>query len=299
MSLLIVGSIAYDTVKTPMGYNKRGVGGSAIYSSLSASFFTKVKLIGVIGKDFNETLLKTLNSKGISTEGVKKENGKTFFWEGEYFEDFKKRKTLTTVLGVYEKFMPQIPKEYKKCKYVFLANIDPLVQLEILSSLNEIKFSACDTMNCWIEKSSKEVKKVIKKTDLVTINDEEAQQLTGENNLLNASKQILKMGTKFVIIKKGENGVLFRSKDDLFILPAYPVQKLVDPTGAGDSFAGGFCGYISKKKVINKKVIREAIAMGTSVASFSIEDFSIKKLLSINLKNILLRYKELKNFTNF
>jgi len=299
MSVLVVGSVALDTITTPFGKAKDILGGSATFSAVSASVFTPVNLVAVVGQDFPKEYIDLLRSKGVDLTGLKKEKGKTFRWEGEYSWDFSNPKTITTDLNVFGKFNPTIPKAYRKNKFVFLANIDPEIQEKVLNQVDKPKIVACDTMNYWIENKRKQLLKLLKKVDICLLNEAEAKELVGEANLVKAGKEILKLGPLVVIIKKGEHGVLLFSQKNIFATPAYLLESVYDPTGAGDTFAGGFMGYLSEAKRYNKKSLREAVVYGSIMATFAVEDFSLRKLQRVTLSDVRRRLDKFKNFTNF
>ncbi|MEM7817060.1 MAG: PfkB family carbohydrate kinase, partial [Candidatus Aenigmatarchaeota archaeon] len=257
--ILVVGSVALDTVKTPLNIKKEVLGGSAIYFSLSASFFNRVNLVGVVGSDFPSKYLNILKNKNIDLKGLKICSGKTFRWEGEYGLDLNNPKTLATHLNVFSNFRPMLPKKYKNCRYVFLANIDPKIQEEVLSQVNKPKLIGVDTMDHWIIEKRNSLIKFLRKVDVFFLNEKEARLLSQENNLLKAAKTIKRFGPKNIIIKKGEDGALFFSSIDYFCLPAFLLEKVIDPTGAGDAFAGGVMGYLSKKGSIDIHTFKEAI----------------------------------------
>lgn len=294
MSILIVGSIALDTVKTPYGKKKNILGGSAVYSSISASFFSPVSLVAVIGEDFPQKYLAKIAKKRINLQGVKIEKGRTFRWEGEYDQKFCDPQTISTHLNVFSNFNPIVPQNYRTHKYIFLANIDPSLQQKVLSQIKHPKLVVADTMNYWIKEKKASLLKTLKKVDLFLLNESEAKQLTAENTILKAAKKILKMGPKIVIIKRGEYGAVLIKNNYIFCLPAYLLEKVVDPTGAGDSFAGGVIGYLAKQKSINEQTLRNALIYGTVMASFAVESFSLEKLFSINKTDINFRIKQFK-----
>ncbi len=238
MSLLVVGSIAYDTVETPYGKVDDSLGGSALYFSAAASLFCPVNVVGVVGSDFDASKISFLKKRGVNFDGLYMESGHTFRWGGRYYDDMNKRETLFTFLNVFERFQPRIPENYQKAKYVFLANIDPELQLEVLDQIKKPKLVALDTMNFWISGKRSELGKVLKRTDIIVLNDEEAKELTDEFNLIKAARRITELGPKSVIIKKGEHGAMLYHNGHFFFSPAFPLEKVVDPTGAGDSFAG-------------------------------------------------------------
>ena len=299
MSLLVVGSVAFDTVETPFGRAEDVLGGSATYFSTSASFFTDVKLVAVVGTDFPEKHIEFLKQRKIDITGLQRAKGKTFRWEGKYDFDLNNAKTLDTQLNVFASFNPHIPKEYRDTDYVFLANIDPELQLEVLKQIKEPKLVACDTMNFWIQRKPDELKKTIRHVDILTINEAEARELAHEVNLVKAAKAIMSYGPKTIIVKRGEYGAIMFSGSSIFSAPAYPLETVFDPTGAGDSFAGGFMGYLSKIDSMSDKNIRQAIIMGSVMASFDVEDFSLNRMKKLTHHDIEKRFMEFKHLTIF
>jgi sugar/nucleoside kinase (ribokinase family) len=299
MSVLAVGSIALDSIKTPFTKIKDALGGSATYFCHAASFFTDTKIVGVVGNDFPKNYIEGFKKRNIDIQGLEISSGKTFRWEGEYKYDLNVRETISLNLNVFEKFSPKLPEFYKKSSHVFLANINPVLQLNVLDEMEDPKLTACDTMDCWIKGDLKNLLKLLKKVDIFFINDSEARELSGSANLIKAAEKIRKMGPKIVIIKKGEHGSILYSKNEHFLLPAYPLENVIDPTGAGDSFAGGFMGYISTVKKINKEEIKRALVFGTVTASYCVEDFSIKRFKTITTKDLCKRYQRIKSITQF
>ena len=294
MSILVVGSVAFDSVKTPFKEAKNVLGGSASYFACAASYFGKVRLVAAVGADFPQQYIDLFNERGIDITGLQRENGKTFRWSGVYKKDINQRETLSVDLGVLGDFYPELPDKHRKSDYVFLANIDPELQLHILDQVENPKLVVCDTMDIWIENKKSELLEVFKRVDIVMLNDSEAKQLTKESNLVKAADKILKLGARYVVIKRGEHGVTFFSKDTCFALPAYPVKNVLDPTGAGDSFGGGFLGCISKKDPDESldNAIRNALVYGTIIASFTVEDFSLNRLITLKGHEIRKRIEE-------
>lgn len=299
MSLIVVGSVAYDSIETPFGKRDDVLGGSALYFSLAASYFVPVRLVAVVGDDFKKKDIKFLNKKNIDTKGLEISHGNTFRWKGRYSYDFNERETIFTHLNVFKNFNPKLPPEYKNSKYVFLANIDPDLQIEVLKQIKDPKLTACDTMNLWIDNKKKSLKKLLKKIRIFIINDFEARQLTEEPNLIKAGGAMLKMGPKMVIIKKGEHGALVFDKSFKFWSAAYPIENVSDPTGSGDTFAGGFMGYLAKIDKLNESNFKKAVIYGSILASFNVESFSIERLKSLSSKDINERYREFKKLTHF
>lgn len=300
MSLVIVGSVAFDTVQTPRGRREMIIGGSGTYGSLAASFFTQPKLVAVVGDDFPEETVELFKKRKIDIRGLEVKPGKTFFWEGLYGVDPNERATVKIELNVFKDFKPQIPPDYKKADILFLANIDPDLQENILAQVQNPKLVAMDTINHWIEKKQASLLKVLDKVDLYFANDEEIKLLAGEKNLIKAGKKILERGPSFVVIKKGEHGALVMGKDFIFGVLAHPCEEVVDPTGAGDSFAGAFLGYLDKAGAYkDKKEIRRASVYGSVLASFVIEDFGINRLESLSLQDIEKRFSTFKKLVSF
>lgn len=296
MGILVVGSVAIDDVITPSGKNFNAPGGSATYFSLSASYFSDVKIVAVVGEDFPKEHIELLNKRGINTGALKIEKGETFRWKGTYEKDLNNPKTLATHLNLFENFAPKIPDTHKNEDIVFLANIDPELQLNILEQTNTPKLTAADTMNLWIDTKRDKLLKVLEQIDIIFINEHEARQLTNRSNLIKAGKEILSYGPRIVLIKKGENGVITISKDNIFLCPAYPVENVFDPTGAGDTFAGGFLGSLAKFGEMNDEILRISVIYGTIMASFSVEDFDIKALKNLDDKILQERFKSFKGF---
>lgn len=299
MGVLVVGSVAIDSVETPFGVGENVLGGSATYFSTSASFFTDVSLVAVVGDDFPQEHIDFLKSRNIDLTGLKKESGKTFHWKGRYGFDLNEAQTLDTQLNVFQTFSPKIPAEYAEAEYLILANIDPELQLEVLEQVKNPKVIACDTMNFWISSKPEALKKVISRVDFFIINEGEARQLTGEVNLVKAARAILAMGAKNLIIKRGEYGVLLFSGEKIFAAPAYPLESVFDPTGAGDTFAGGFMGYLASTGNLSEESIRQGIIFGSVMASFNVEDFSLDRLRTLEYSEIEARYRSFKAMTHF
>ena len=299
MSILVVGSVAIDSVETPFGRGENVLGGSATYFSTAASFFTDVNLVAVVGDDFPPEHIDFLKSRNIDLAGLKKEPGSTFRWKGRYGFDLNEAQTLDTQLNVFQTFRPQIPVAYAAAEYLILANIDPQLQLEVLEQVPNPRVIACDTMNFWISSKPEVLKQVIARVDFFIINEGEARQLTGEVNLVKAARAILAMGAKNLIIKRGEYGVLLFSGHSVFAAPAYPLENVFDPTGAGDTFAGGFMGYLASTGNLSEGSVRQAIIFGSVMASFTVEDFSLDRLRTLQYSEIDARYKSFKKMTHF
>jgi len=297
MSVLIVGSVALDTVKTPFGKVNNALGGSASYSSVSASFFQPVNLVAVVGNDFSGEHVEFLKNRGINLEGLVKAEGETFRWEGEYGWDFSDPKTISTHLNVFADFNPKLPKSYTSSKYIFLANIDPEIQENVLSQVAKPKLIACDTMNYWIENKRKHLLKLLKKVDVFFLNGSESKELTQEASIFKAGKAIIKLGPKIVVIKKGEHGVLLFSKNSVFATPAFLLESVFDPTGAGDTFAGGFMGYLAGCNKCRQVDLRKAVIYGNIMATFAVEDFSLRRLGFATMADVNRRIKEFRKIT--
>lgn len=299
MSILVVGSVAFDSVETPFGKAEEVLGGSATYFSTSASYFSDVRLVAVVGEDFPDEHIAKLQGHGVDTAGLKKVPGKTFRWKGRYGYDLNQAHTLETHLNVFSTFKPEIPEDYKTSPFVFLANIDPELQLEVLMQVKKPRFVACDTMNFWIEGKPDSLKKLLKHVDLFVINEGEARELSGEASLVKAAKMILKEGPKVLIIKRGEYGALMFNGTSIFSAPAYPLENIFDPTGAGDSFAGGLMGYLANTGDVSEENLRKAIIFGSVMASFNVEAFSLDRLSSLGKEEIKARFSEFKKLTHF
>ena len=292
IKLGIVGSIGIDSIETPNAKEKNILGGSASYACVAASFFSNIGMIGVIGSDFPNSFKKLWKNMDINLDGLQIQEGKTFRWSGKYEENMDNRETISTELNVFENFQPSIPNSYKNVPYLFLGNIHPKLQLDVLNKMNSPKFVLIDTMDLWINTAKKELEEVISKSNMLTLNESEARLYTNKNDLICAAKELLKIGPDYILIKKGINGAILYSKDSIFLLHAYPVGACCDPTGAGDSFAGGLMGFLSKYDTINEKTIREAMAYGTITASFGIEEFSLNKFQKISKKDIDNRFSK-------
>lgn len=299
MSILIVGSIAFDSIKTPFGEVKEVLGGSAIYSSISASFFHAVKIVGVVGEDFTEEYFKLLEKYSIDTTAIEKKGGKTFRWSGEYDYDINCVHTLDLKLNVFSDFHPKIPENFRDIPYLFLANIDPDLQLEVLKQIDKSKLVIADTRDHWIENKNRSLWKIINNIDGLLLNDSEARQLTSTPNLIKAAREVLKEGPKFVVIKKGEHGCLIFDKNNMFFAPGYPLEDIKDPTGAGDCFAGGFLGYIAYTRDFSFENLRRAVVYGSVIASYNVEGFGLERLLKLTEGEILERFNEFKTLTHF
>jgi sugar/nucleoside kinase (ribokinase family) len=295
MSLLTVGTVAFDTIETSQGIAERVVGGACTYISLSASYFTNsINLVAVVGDDFPQTELDYMKSRGVNLDGLQIKKGeKSFFWHGRYHTDMNGRDTIDTQLNVLANFEPILPESYKNSEYLMLGNLTPDVQMNVLKQMNKRpKLVVLDTMNFWMNIAMKPLLKVIKKVDVLTINDEEARQLSGEHSLRKAARAILTMGPKFLIIKKGEHGAMLFHKDEVFYVPALPLEEVFDPTGAGDTFAGGFIGYLAQQDSKSLISMKRAIVYGSAMASFCVEKFSISNLKDLKPEDIKARAQE-------
>jgi sugar/nucleoside kinase (ribokinase family) len=299
MSILVVGSIALDTVETPHGKAEDSPGGSALYFSAAASFFGPVDIVGVVGEDFDFSQIDFLKDRKVNFEGFATENGKTFRWGGRYKRDMNQRDTLFTHLNVFQNFRPVIPAGYRKDEFIFLANIAPELQLDVLAQIDKPRLSVLDTMNFWISGAREPLMRLIKKVDVLILNDEELLELTDLPNMFESAHSLLDLGPKAVVIKKGAHGAVLVTSKEYFLSPAYPISKVVDPTGAGDSFAGGFLGYLSTCEEIDERQLRLAVVYGTVTASFTVEDFSFNRLREITRNDIEERVKLLREMTIF
>ncbi len=299
MSLVIVGSLAFDTIETPFARRERVIGGSATYCALAASFFTSPKIVGVVGRDFPPAILRFFKSRRIDTQGVEIRPGKTFFWEGRYGYDPNMRETLKTELNVFQDFQPELPPSYRRANIVFLANIDPDLQERILSQIQSPALVAMDTINFWIAHKPDPLWRVMGQVDIFFANEEEIKMLTQETNLIRAGKKVLAKGPRLVIVKKGEHGALLLTRDFVFGVLGHPCEDVVDPTGAGDSFAGGFLGYLDRAGKLSRSEIRRAAVYGSVLASFVIEDFSIERLKTLRRKDIEERFNEFRRLVSF
>ena len=299
MSLLVVGSVALDSVETPFGKADEVLGGSATFFSASASNLVPVQVVGVVGSDYPVEKLEPLRKRGVDFAGLEKAEGSSFRWRGRYRHDLNSAETLETHLGVFSNFHPKIPAQFRKAPYVFLGNIDPRLQLEVLTQIEKPKLVACDTMNFWIESRRPDLVKLLEHVDAITLNDAEARQLTDRFNLVKAARWIMEKGPTLVIIKKGEHGAFMFTKDTVFYAPAYPLEAVFDPTGAGDSFAGGFMGYIARTGDMSEESLRRAVVYGSAMGSFAVEKFSIERLLTVNPEQLQARVKEFRRLVAF
>ncbi len=289
MSVLVVGSVALDSVETPFGKAEEALGGSGTFFSASASHFTPVRLVGVVGDDYPIDKLQVLAERGVDLTGVERAQGESFRWRGRYRHDLNTAETLETRLGVFSHFRPKIPAQFRQTPYVFLANIDPRLQLEVLRQVEQPKLVACDTMNFWIESRRGDILQLLPHVNILLLNDAEARQLTECANLVKAARWIMERGPGHVIIKKGEHGAFMFTPESIFFAPAYPLEDVFDPTGAGDAFAGGFIGYLAKTGKLDDAHLRRAVVYGSTMGSFAVERFSIERLLEIATPDIASR----------
>ena len=302
MSLLVVGTVAFDAIETPFGKTDKIIGGAATYISLAASYFTKnIQLVSVIGGDFPKEALEMLKNHGVALEGLQiKENEKSFFWSGRYHNDMNSRDTLATELNVLADFNPVVPESAKECDFLMLGNLMPSVQQKVIAQLNKRpKLIVLDTMNFWMDIAMDELLQTIANVDVLTINDAEARQLSGEHSLVKAAQKILEMGPKVLIIKKGEHGALLFNKEQVFFAPALPLEDVFDPTGAGDSFAGGFVGYLAQTKDISFENMKRAIIFGSAMASFTVEKFGVERLIGLTQAQVDERVQEFIDLVQF
>lgn len=300
MTVLVVGSVALDSVETPFGKADNVLGGSGTFFSASASHMAPVQLVGVIGNDYPVEALETaFATRPIDISGLEQADGPSFRWRGRYRHDLNVAETLETHLGVFSNFSPKIPERFRRAPFVFLGNIDPRLQLEVLTQVDRPKLVACDTMNFWIESRRPELMKLLQQVDLITLNDAEARQLTEEFNLVKAARWIMDHGPKLVVIKKGEHGAFMFTPSSVFFAPAYPLESVFDPTGAGDSFAGGFMGYLARSGDISESSLRRAVVHGSAMGSFAVEKFSVERLVEITPADIRKRVADFYSLTSF
>lgn len=302
MSLLVVGTVAFDAIETPFGKTDKIVGGAASYIALASSYFTKeINLVSVVGDDFPQEFMNTLKGQGVNLDGLQiKQGEKSFFWSGRYHNDMNSRDTLDTQLNVLGDFDPIVPESYKNCEFLMLGNLMPAVQQKVLSQLpKRPKLIVLDTMNFWMDIAMPELMETLKGIDVLTINDSEARQLSGEYSLVKAAQKILAMGPKALVIKKGEHGALLFNKEEVFFAPALPLEDVFDPTGAGDSFAGGFIGYLAKTKDISFENMKRAIIFGSAMASFTVEKFGTERLIGLSQDDVSNRVQEFVDLVQF
>src|SRR5919202_1834308 len=299
MSVLVVGSVALDSVETPFGKADNVLGGSGTYFAASASHLAPVQLVGVVGNDYPVERLEALAARGVDLAGLERADGASFRWRGRYRHDLNVAETLETHLGVFSHFSPKIPAQFRRAPFVFLGNIDPRLQLDVLRQVERPRLVACDTMNFWIESRRPELVELLSHVDVLTINDAEARQLTEEANLVRAARWVLARGPKHVIIKKGEHGAFMFTEDTVFYAPAYPLEDVFDPTGAGDSFAGGFMGYLARTRDLSEANLRRAVVYGSAMGSFAVERFSIQRFLEITRDDISRRVRDFHRLVTF
>jgi sugar/nucleoside kinase (ribokinase family) len=299
VSILVVGSVAFDTVKTPFGEVREALGGSAAHFSVAASFFTPVRLVAVVGEDFAAEHRQTLLDRNVDLSGLTTAKGRTFRWSGAYGDDLNSARTLDTQLNVFADFRPEIPEAWRDTPLLFLANIDPELQWSVLEQVRGAKLVAADTMNYWIEGKPEALKRLLGRVDVLLINDGEIRQLTGENNLVRAVSVLRRLGSKAVVVKRGEHGVLVFEADSAFALPAFPLDSVVDPTGAGDAFAGGFLGYLASRALDGERDLRTAAVVGSVMASYQVEDFSLDRLKRLTTPEIRERFARFEDLTRF
>lgn len=299
VNLVVVGSVGLDDVETPAGKVESVLGGSAIYFSLTARLLSSVGFVGVVGTDFPESGVALLRDGGIDLRGLERSQGKTFRWSGRYHEDLNHRDTLKTELNSLADFQPKLPADYREAPYLFLGNIHPALQLDVLDQAAGAKFVGMDTMNFWIEGAPDDLRKVLARVDALTINDEEARQLSGHSNIVKAAQEIRRMGPELVVIKRGEYGALISRGDDYFFAPAFPLEDVVDPTGAGDSFAGGFMGFIARQDSVSWPTLCQATIAGSTLASFCVEKFSVDALAELDAPRVNARAELFRRITSF
>ena len=299
VSVVVVGSVAFDTIRTPAGEAREIVGGSAAHFALAASWFAPVRIVAVVGEDFGAEHMNVFHGRRIDTEGIERAQGRTFRWHGEYAGDMNAARTLDTQLNVFEHFRPKIPPSYRDSPYVFLGNIQPSLQLEVRRQMRSSRLVALDTMNFWIERTPKELAQALGEVDGVFLNDDEARQLTGTHNLAKAVRSIRALGPRIVVIKRGEHGVILYTDNSMFTAPGYPVEDVRDPTGAGDSFAGGFMGHLASSGDLSEANLRRATVFGSVIASFTVEDFGLRRGLRLTHEEISARFREFKQLSHF
>ncbi len=297
--LLVVGTVATDDIETPFGSVTRAPGGSASFFAASASHFAPVRLVGVVGDDYPMQALAPLAARGVDLAGLEQAAGASFHWTGRYRHDLNAAETLETRLGVLAAFDPKLPEAWRRTRYVFLANIDPRLQHRVLDQMIAPAFVACDTMNFWIESQRPELVALLGRVDLLTLNDGEARQLTGATNLVHAARWILDRGPRYVIIKKGEHGALLFDRESIFVAPAFPLEQVFDPTGAGDSFAGGFMGWIARADALSANTLRHAVVQGSAMGSFAVEKFSFQRLLEVTPADLARRVEDFRTLVSF
>lgn len=299
MSILCVGSVALDSVETPFGKAERVLGGSAVYFSAAATVFSPVSIVGVVGDDYPMDDLGFLADRGADLSGIERAAGKSFFWEGRYHYDLNTRDTLATELGVFADFQPKIPDSFRDARYVFLGNIDPALQIDVLDQVEAPEVVACDTMNYWIEGSRDSLLELLRRVRILLVNDEEVRQLADEPNLLKAARWVQERGPEIVIVKKGEHGAILFGDDWIFYVPGYPLEVVFDPTGAGDAFAGGFMGHLARADAVTPADLRRAMVYGSALGSFACERFSVERLQDLSSDDVHQRVEEFRKITAF
>jgi sugar/nucleoside kinase (ribokinase family) len=298
-TVLVVGSVALDSVETPFGRADDVLGGSGTFFASSASHFAPVQLVGVVGDDYPIDKLQPLTERGVDLSGLEQTEGSSFRWRGRYRHDLNAAETLETHLGVFSNFRPKIPEQFRRAPFVFLANIDPRLQLQVLDQVEKPKLVACDTMNFWIESRRPDLVELLGRVDLITLNDGEARQLTEKANLVHAARWIMEKGPRYVVIKKGEHGAFMFTSNSIFFAPAYPLESVFDPTGAGDSFAGGFIGYLAATNDLSERSMRRAVVVGSAMGSFAVEKFSNERVLEVTRDEIDARVREFAQLVAF
>ena len=299
MSVLVVGSVALDSIRTPFGAVDDAVGGAATFFSAAASVLTPVQLVAVVGSDYPLSELDFLRQRGVDLAGLVQEEGESFRWTGEYSYDLNSRETLETRLGVFADFKPRIPETFRNARWVFLGNIDPELQLDVLEQVREPELVACDTMNYWIDGKRAELLTLLARVDILMVNDSEARELSGDHNLLRAARWIQERGPRLVVVKKGEHGAILYTRDMIFFVPGYPLEEVYDPTGAGDAFAGGFMGYLARGGSLGDGDLRRAMVYGSALASFSVERFGIERLKTVTERDVIKRVRSFQSMTSF
>jgi sugar/nucleoside kinase (ribokinase family) len=299
IKLLVAGTVAYDCIETPFGRADNVLGGSALHFTNAASFFTDVGIVATVGSDFEMAGISFLSERNVDMSGIEVDHGKTFRWEGKYGYDLNQAITLKTELNVIETFKPKVPENYKNAEFLFLANIDPDLQLHVIEQVGKPVALVLDTMNFWIENKYDALMKVIARVDMLVINEAELRQITKEHNLLKGARKLIEIGPVCVVVKRGEYGVFMMNRDEVFLTPAYPLEDVFDPTGAGDTFAGGFMGYLANVGEATSETVKQAIIMGTVMASFNVEDFSINRIKRLTMPEIKERYQALKGCMQF
>lgn len=297
--IVVVGSVAFDSVKTSKAAHEKLLGGSASYTSIAAALFARTGIVGVVGEDFPQAYMDVFLNANVDTQGLQREPGKTFHWSGVYEDDMNNRHTRCTDLNVFADFNPVIPEAYRASPFLCLGNIAPALQARVLDQMEKPRFTVLDTMDLWINTAREALLGVIRRVDLLTVNEHEARHLTGKGSLLKAAHKILEMGPQYALIKKGEHGAFLMSKDDILIVPAWPLVDVLDPTGAGDTFAAGFMGFLARLGMLSLEALRRAVVHGTVLASFTVEDFSVDRLRTLSLAEVQARYDEFRYLTHF